>query len=527
MIKKTRASNALLLTFCAVGVLVASNPAWADADLNNCALVTGTEESDADSAPNNITQADLLAAYVADPDYVSQDDEDCAKINVVSIFDYGDAPDSYGTLEASGGAKHEIIPKLSLGALVDEEDGTLTNAEANADDNNGDSDEDGYTVTTMTEGQDLDWDVLVTNETGSSANLVCWIDYNGDGAFATDGSESGSAVVASLAGPQTITVGMPPVPAGAVADNLDRVTIDSSDSYTRCRLSTDSALTELAPAGLMADGEVEDRKVTFVDAPVFDLALRKTVTNPSAPVKAGDTVSFNIEVINQGTISATGVVVTDYIPLGMELDPADANWAQTPADAANPTGPQIATLITPISVAAGQPYAPVLTISLRVLADVVAGDLTNTAEISVALDADGNAVVDRDSIPNADNTDDGVVSDDTIDNTGLDQDDHDIAVVSIAPTVDVDLAKDVFEADGTTPATSVRRGDTLIYVLTVANAGPDDATNVAVTDLLPAGLTYVSDDSVGATYVPASGLWTIGDLANGASMSLRITVTVD
>lgn len=519
MIKRTRTPNALLLVFCAVGVLAASNPAWAD-DITNCALVTGTEENDVDSTITNTNQADLLTTYLADP-AATQDDEDCAPVTVIPVFDFGDAPDSYGTLNTSGGAKHEIIPKLALGSLVDDEDGVLANADANADDNNNESDEDGYEAATMTAGQDQDWSVTVTNETGTSANLVCWIDYDGSGTFATDGSESGSAVVASAPGAQTITVDMPPVPADVVAKNLDRVTAGVSESYTRCRLSTDTKLNMTTPAGEVLDGEVEDRKVTFVDAPVFDLALRLKVTDPSAPIQAGDAVSFNIEVINQGTVDATGVVVTNYIPVGMKLDPADTNWTVDPNNA------QIATLTNPVSVAAGQSYTPVLTISLIVLETVTKGDLTNAAEISVALDGDGNVRADEDSIPDADSTNDGVVSDDTIDNTGGDQDDHDIAVLSVAPTVDIDLAKEVYKADGATPASSVRRGDTLIYVLTVSNAGPDDATNVAVTDKLPVGLTYVSDDSAGGAYDSASGVWTIGDLANGADKSLRIEVTVD
>ena len=46
-----------------------------------------------------------------------------------------------------------------------------------------------------------------------------------------------------------------------------------------------------------------------------------------------------------------------------------------------------------------------------------------------------------------------------------------------------------------------------------------------VTDLLPTGYTYVSDTGTGA-YVPATGLWTIGALAAGATASLDITATV-
>ena len=42
--------------------------------------------------------------------------------------------------------------------------------------------------------------------------------------------------------------------------------------------------------------------------------------------------------------------------------------------------------------------------------------------------------------------------------------------------------------------------------------------NVYVIDKLPAGLLYQSDDSQGR-YNPTTGVWTVGDLANGAWFS--------
>jgi len=73
--------------------------------------------------------------------------------------------------------------------------------------------------------------------------------------------------------------------------------------------------------------------------------------------------------------------------------------------------------------------------------------------------------------------------------------------------------------------TAPQAGDTVIYTIKVTNNGPAEATNVSLTDKLPSGLTYVSH--VGGDYVPSSGLWTIGTLDNGVTVTLNITVTVD
>jgi uncharacterized repeat protein (TIGR01451 family) len=69
-------------------------------------------------------------------------------------------------------------------------------------------------------------------------------------------------------------------------------------------------------------------------------------------------------------------------------------------------------------------------------------------------------------------------------------------------------------------------GQNVTLTLTVTNNGPNDATGVQVSDPLPPGLIYVSDDGGGA-YNPATGQWTVGALANTASATLNIVVTVD
>jgi uncharacterized repeat protein (TIGR01451 family) len=66
-------------------------------------------------------------------------------------------------------------------------------------------------------------------------------------------------------------------------------------------------------------------------------------------------------------------------------------------------------------------------------------------------------------------------------------------------------------------------GSNVEFTITVFNDGLDTATNVTVRDMLPAGLSYVTDDSGGA-YV--GGIWTVGTLAGGANAIIRIVANV-
>ena len=69
-------------------------------------------------------------------------------------------------------------------------------------------------------------------------------------------------------------------------------------------------------------------------------------------------------------------------------------------------------------------------------------------------------------------------------------------------------------------------GDTASFAITVANAGPSGATNVTLTDPLPAGLTYVSaTPSQGTCAGTTSVTCSLGALAAGATASVAIVVT--
>ena len=121
-----------------------------------------------------------------------------------------------------------------------------------------------------------------------------------------------------------------------------------------------------------------------------------------------------------------------------------------------------------------------------------------------------------------------VVSPDAQTNTATvadaDQFDPDTANNSASATVtpqlaDLALTKTVSDA---TPNV----GDKVTFTVTASNAGPDDATGVQVTDVLPAGLTFVSANPSQGTYTPASGLWDVGTIALAASQTLDVVATV-
>ena len=70
-------------------------------------------------------------------------------------------------------------------------------------------------------------------------------------------------------------------------------------------------------------------------------------------------------------------------------------------------------------------------------------------------------------------------------------------------------------------------GGNVTFTITVNNAGPNSATNVAVADSLPAGTTFVSSTPSQGTYSNATGVWTVGTIANTGNATLQIVASVD
>jgi uncharacterized repeat protein (TIGR01451 family) len=216
---------------------------------------------------------------------------------------------------------------------------------------------------------------------------------------------------------------------------------------------------------------------------IADLELGKRIDDTTPDV--GSDVVFTVVITNSGPSDATGVAVSDTLPSGYTLVDSSASAGSYSSGAG---------LWTIGDLPSGASES--LTITATVNAS---GDYTNYAQVATSNEFD------PDSTPGDDSTT---------------QDDDDSVTPAPRPVADLELDKHI---DDTTPDV----GSDVVFTVVITNSGPSDATGVAVSDTLPSGYTLVDSSASAGSYSSGAGLWTIGDLANGASESLTITATVN
>ncbi|MFC0278281.1 Ig-like domain-containing protein [Falsigemmobacter intermedius] len=213
--------------------------------------------------------------------------------------------------------------------------------------------------------------------------------------------------------------------------------------------------------------------LTVTCSPRSDLQMLKTASAANPII--GSQVTFTLTVRNDGLSDATNVRVTDRLSAGYTWVSDDSGGSYDPATGGWVVG----------SLANGASR------TLRIVAVVnPTGPYDNTAV------ATGDQ---PDPVPG--------------NNTST------TTTVPVPPVADIGIAKTV---SNSAPLV----GSEVTFTLTVVNNGTSPATNVRVTDQLPAGYTLISDNSDGS-YVPGTGLWTVGSLAVGESRILTMTARVN
>lgn len=265
-------------------------------------------------------------------------------------------------------------------------------------------------------------------------------------------------------------------------------------------------------------GDEDDHDPASVTVEPFDLALYKQLTNgQSSQVKPGDDVSYTITVVNQGLVAAGNIEIVEYVPAGMSFSLANnPGWAAS--------GPNYTTTL-PGTLAPGAQTTVnvVLTVNNPLAANT---SLVNFAEIAAATDDQGNPQVDIDSNPDETNND-LLLLDDDINGDGKnngDEDDHDKAEVVVDP---FDMA--LYKALANGQNMMVEPGDNVTFTISVVNQGAITATNIEVTDYVPAGFTFVAaSNSPAWSFAGGKAKRTIsGPIAPGAAASIDIVLRVD
>ncbi len=206
--------------------------------------------------------------------------------------------------------------------------------------------------------------------------------------------------------------------------------------------------------------------------PVADMAIGKT---GPASVVASSNYTYSVSITNFGPSSASGVVVTDTLPAGLTFVSASGGGVNSGGSVHWALG----------SFISGQTSN--LTLMVKAPAS---GSITNTAKVSSAM---------LDTV-SGNNTSSQVIS----------------TVAVLAQSADVDVTK--------TGPTNVFAGTNFIYTITVTNAGPNTASNVVASDVLPTNVVFISASGSGTTNAGAVN-WTVGNLVAGATTNLSLTVT--
>mgnify|MGYP003634062138 CR=1 FL=1 len=303
----------------------------------------------------------------------------------------------------------------------------------------------------------------VTLSCTNGGNVGAWIDFDQSGSF--DAGEFDSGICSS----NSVTLNWSGL-SGMI----------TGTSYARFRIAS-SANEVATPTGSAKDGEVEDYQITISEPKTPDLSLVKSVNN-STPI-VGETITYTLTVTNPGEYIATDVRVTDVLPAGVTFVSSTASQGNYN----NVTG-------------------------VWIIGNFAAGDTTiATLDIEALVDAGtlGSVITNSSSISNLNETD-----------LNLANNSSETGITVVPESADIGITKIASNANPI-------EGEFMSFTVSVTNNGPKAATNLKILDQLPTGITYQDSLPSVGIYNPSTGIWDIGNLANGASASLILNVRVD
>lgn len=321
-------------------------------------------------------------------------------------------------------------------------------------------------------GEVTTYAIVVTN-TGPSAVTGATISDSFpslNGVTWTCSGSGGASCLSGGSGTLSETVSLPP------AGELTYEAAGTVDSSARGTLVNTATVT--VPVGVtdpVADNSASDSDILIAEA---DIRVTKTAS-PSPEVIAGNPLTYDIIVYNDGPFDTTGVILVDDLPSDVTF------LSSTP-------GSPICSLI------GGDVFCDIGAITSG-------NNISVTIQTTVSPGSLGAPLQNKVTIDNLIETDP--------------KESNDTSTVITLITKSADLA--ITKSDSSDP---VLLGNPLTYTLTITNNGPSNATGVVVTDTLPA----VDLVSVQTTKGTCSGTDTVvcdlGDMAVDDTAAITIVV---
>lgn len=283
---------------------------------------------------------------------------------------------------------------------------------------------------------------------------------------------------------------------GSIVDTVN-LPVDASVTYTAtCDVApsasgtVDNTASIAVPAGA-TDPVGGNNAATDSDTVQLVADLSITKTDGVDVVQPGGETTYTIIATNSGPSDATGASVIDIVQSGLTC-----SWTCVGSNDG-------------VCSAAGNG-------DIEDTVDLpVGGIVTYTMDCDIAEDASGQVFNKATVLPPAGLTDTDASNDSQTD------------INTVGALVDLSIAKD----DGVATA---QVGDTLVYAITVANAGPSDAVGANLVDIVPAGLvdvawTCVQADSTATCPMTSSGtgnLDVLVDVPAGTFLRFDLVATV-